>query len=91
MGPRFKVPSDELEKPGIEPATPGLQGEWHNHCTMEASSCADGSVVKTIFFFNQFYVPFKVISAHGAKNMGEPQEKSTGHTLKQKFACLTCA
>ena len=28
-GPRFihVVPSDGLEKPGIEPATPGLQGE----------------------------------------------------------------
>ena len=24
-GPRFIVPSDGLEKPGIEPATPGLQ------------------------------------------------------------------
>ena len=37
MGPRFLVPSDGLEKPGIEPATPGLQGQLHNHCTMEAS------------------------------------------------------
>ena len=36
-GPRFIVPSDVLEKPGIGPATPGLQGEWHNHCTTEAS------------------------------------------------------
>ena len=36
-GPRFIVPSDGLEKPGIEPATPGLQGERHNHCTTEAS------------------------------------------------------
>ena len=36
-GPRFIVPSDGLEKPGIEPATPGLQGEWRNHCTTEAS------------------------------------------------------
>ena len=26
-GPQFIVPSDGLEKPGIEPATPGLQGE----------------------------------------------------------------
>ena len=25
-------------KPGIEPATPGLQGELHNHCTTEAST-----------------------------------------------------
>ena len=35
-GPRFIVPSDGLEKPGIEPATPGLQGENY-HCTTEAS------------------------------------------------------
>ena len=39
-GPRFKVPSDGLEKPGIEPVTPGLQGECHNHCTTEASTKA---------------------------------------------------
>ena len=37
-GPRFIVPSDGLEKPGIEPATPGLQGEGHSHCTTEASN-----------------------------------------------------
>ena len=28
-GQRLKVLSDKLEKPGIEPATPGLQGKWH--------------------------------------------------------------
>ena len=27
-GPRFIVPSDGLEKPRIEPATPGLQGSF---------------------------------------------------------------
>ena len=26
-GPRFKVSSERLEKPGIEDTTPGLQGE----------------------------------------------------------------
>ena len=26
-GPQFTVSSDRLEKPGIEPATPSLQGE----------------------------------------------------------------
>ena len=36
-GPWFIVPSDGLEKPGIEPAIPGLQRECHNHCTTEAS------------------------------------------------------
>ena len=27
-----------MEKPGIELTTPGLQGEWLNHYTMEASA-----------------------------------------------------
>ena len=44
-GPRFIVPSDGLEKPGIEPATPGLQGECHNHCTTDASE-----VRNSVFF-----------------------------------------
>ena len=35
-GPRLKVPSDRLVKPGIEPATPGLQGKWFNHYTTAA-------------------------------------------------------
>ena len=28
MGQQLKVSSDRLEKPGIEPATPDLQGKW---------------------------------------------------------------
>ena len=28
MGPSFIVSADSLEKPGIKPTTPGLQGEW---------------------------------------------------------------
>ena len=31
MGPQLKVSSDRLVKPGIEPATPGLQGNWFIH------------------------------------------------------------
>ena len=27
MGPRFRVSSERLEKPGIKPMTPGLEGE----------------------------------------------------------------
>ena len=30
-GPRLKVSSDRLVKPGIEPATPGLQGKRFIH------------------------------------------------------------
>ena len=38
MGPRFRVSSERLEKPGIEPTTPGLEGEQLNHYVTEASS-----------------------------------------------------
>ena len=37
MGPRFKVSSERLEKPGIEPRTPRLQYAKLNHYTTEAS------------------------------------------------------
>ena len=30
MGPRFRDSSERLEKPGIEPTTPGLEGEQLN-------------------------------------------------------------
>ena len=35
-GPRLKVSSDRLVKPGIEPATPGLQGKRFIHYTTVA-------------------------------------------------------
>ena len=35
-GPWLKVSSDRLVKPGIEPATPGLQGKWFIHYTTAA-------------------------------------------------------
>ena len=35
-GPRLKVSSDRLVKPGIEPATPGLQGKGFIHYTTAA-------------------------------------------------------
>ena len=31
MGPRFRVSSERLEKPGIKPTIPGLEGEQLNH------------------------------------------------------------
>ena len=37
MGPRLRVLSERLEKPGIEPTTPGLEGEQVNHYATEAS------------------------------------------------------
>ena len=36
-GPQLKVSSDRLVKPGIEPATPGLQGKQFIHYTTAAS------------------------------------------------------
>ena len=41
MGPRFRVSSERLEKPGIEPRTPGLEGEQLNHYATEASILQD--------------------------------------------------
>ena len=35
-GPQLKVSSDRLVKPGIEPATPGLQGKRFIHYTTAA-------------------------------------------------------
>ena len=35
-GPRLKVSSDRLVKPGITPATPGLQGKRFIHLTTAA-------------------------------------------------------
>ena len=35
MGPRFRVSSERLEKPGIERTTPGLEGEQLNHYATE--------------------------------------------------------
>ena len=35
-GPLLNVSSDRLVKPGIEPATPGLQGKWLIHYTTAA-------------------------------------------------------
>ena len=36
-GPQFKVSSERLEKPGIEITTPGLEGNWLNPYTTEAT------------------------------------------------------
>ena len=36
-GHRYKVSPERLEKPGIEPTTTHLQGEWLIHCATEAS------------------------------------------------------
>ena len=40
-GPQLKVSSDRLLKPGIEPATPGLQGKQFIHYTTAAPVCVE--------------------------------------------------
>ena len=37
MGPQLEVTSDRLEKLGIKPASPGLQGELFNFYTVAAT------------------------------------------------------
>ena len=37
MGPRFRVSSERLEKPWIEPMTPGLEGKQFIDYVREAS------------------------------------------------------
>ena len=46
-GPRLKVSSDRLEKPGIEPTTPGLQGKSLIHYTTAAPK--ENSVVSGFY------------------------------------------
>ena len=51
-GPQHKVSYDRLVKPGIEPATPGLQGKGFIHYTTAAPmdlACSIGDVVPTKF------------------------------------------
>ena len=49
-GPRLKVSSDRLEKPGIEPATPGLQGKGLIHYTTAAPLHTVRQTFGTIYF-----------------------------------------
>ena len=52
MGPWFRVSSKRLEKPGIEPMTPGLEGEPLNNLDMKASywhSCSFAWIVQGNF------------------------------------------
>ena len=44
MGLRLKFSSDRLVKPGIEPATPGLQGKQFIHYTTAAPMDGVGGV-----------------------------------------------
>ena len=58
-GPRLKVSSDRLVKPGIEPATPGLQGKRFIHYTTAAPTTItlpiffDGIIKRTHFIANK--------------------------------------
>ena len=59
MGPRFKVSSESLKKPGIEPTTPGLQREWLKQYTTEATRTA---ALK--FQTNMYRVCTKISNTH---------------------------
>ena len=54
-GPGHKVSSDRLAKPGIEPATPGLQGKWLIHNTIAAPyAFAHGQTI--LFGLSEFVI-----------------------------------
>ena len=57
-GPRFKVSSERLERPGIEVTTTGLEGKWLNHYTTGAS----GQQRKTNHITIRYFVKLPVTS-----------------------------
>ena len=61
-GPQLKVSSDKLVKPRVEPATPGLQGEWFIHYTTAAP----------MFDFDLFlYVPSTILIGTGIPGLNQ--------------------
>ena len=55
MGPWLKVSSDRLVKPGIKPATPGLQGKRFIHYTTAAPAEAGlGLLHVTVWKWTRF-------------------------------------
>ena len=54
MGPQLKVPSNRLKKLLMEPATPGLQGEWFIHCITVAP---DAFIDSTQLDLNSDFLP----------------------------------
>ena len=80
-GQRLKVSSDRLVKPGIEPATPGLQGKRLIHYTTAAPprEVMIAILLGSFFFSTSFY---QYYSRHDA------QVKKK--TLKTKVANTKC-
>ena len=56
-GPRLKVTSDRLMKPGIEPVIPGLQGKPFIHYTTAAPELPVKNSVKLEMMFMKHYAP----------------------------------
>ena len=48
-GPQLKISYDRLVKPGIEPATPGLQGKLFYHYTTAAPNASRLKYIKRAF------------------------------------------
>ena len=59
LGLKSLLSSERLEKPGIEPTTPGLQGEWLNHYATEASTRALKTLTKELHCFN--FIFFEIL------------------------------
>ena len=67
-GPPLKVSSDRLVKPGMEPATPSLQGKWFIHYNTAASDLR-GNIyfilnVVNFLFGNEMLVSFDKKDQH---------------------------
>ena len=80
MGPRFKVSFERLEKPGMEPTTPGLQDSWLNHSpwrlnyynyivevwTFVTSDCYHGSFWNKYSIIKSIEMATSLISEHAS-------------------------
>ena len=91
-GPRLKVSSDRLVKPGIEPATPCFKGkQFLQHTTAAPVKCevcpvlycflATGSINSIVQFSLSYYIKITLKSHFCVKHYsGHIEEPLVGHT-----------
>ena len=101
-GPRLKVLSDRLVKPGIEPATPGLQGKQFIHYTIAASviitcSCLylfSTKLVKRGGLFISMSTPTKQSNAQHLveyqKQLLQEENQQSGNVMQQLMLSHLC-
>ena len=80
-GPWLKVSSDRLVKPGIEPATPGLQGKRFIRYTTAVSSlglCLDNQVKEKQWKWS-VVIPYHVYQQQVAPKL--PKMRSHRHSM----------